>query len=71
MDKSFRLQPPPIANFIFIEAKPGLKQEGFTPGIKILISDLSESEADEYANLIRKTFLIHWANKVETKKRLK
>lgn len=56
-----------MPNFISMKMPVGNRQDGFKPAPQIAVSDLSEEEAEEYAELMRKTFLIHWANKVAAK----
>jgi hypothetical protein len=61
------INPPMMPNFISMKITIGQRQDGFKPVPQIAVSDLSEEQAEEYAELMRKTFLIHWANKVAAK----
>ncbi len=68
MNKSFKLLPPMMPNFISYEIPARTRQEGFKADAnKISISDLSKEEAEQYAELMKQTFLIHWHSKVENK----
>jgi hypothetical protein len=66
MEKKFKLLPPTgsMPNFIFFEVQPGKRQEGFQPNKNsIPVTDLDEQEAEEYAELMKQTFLDHWRRK--------
>lgn len=61
MEKKFKLLPPIMPNFISFEVAPGKRQDGFSPEKnKISITDLSYSEAIEYAELMKNTFMDHY-----------
>lgn len=63
MTKNFKLLPPTMPNFLFIEMPPRPRQEGVSFDNKIPITDLSEQEATEYAELMKQAFINHWKNK--------
>jgi hypothetical protein len=67
MEKKFELLPPTMPNFIQFKREAGLKQDGFKVDGGLPISELTESEANEYADLMRATFITHWMNKVAGK----
>ncbi len=63
MEKKFRLMPTMMPNFIPVQL--GLlseKQDGFKP-THISLAELSEDEAKEYVELLKRTFIEHWRNK--------
>lgn len=65
MEKKFKLLPPMMPNFLPYETSPRPRQEGFKPNEnRIPVSDLSESEAIEYGELMKQTFIKHWKQKV-------
>lgn len=56
------LLPPQMPDFIQYEKQAGKKQDGFNPSDQgIPISELSEADALNYAELMRQTFMKHWA----------
>lgn len=65
MEKTIKLLPPMMPNFIFQEMPVRPRQEGFKPDEgKIPITDLNEKEAEEYGELMKQTFIKHWRNKM-------
>ena len=67
MEKTFKLKPPMMPNFINVDTGTRLRQEGFASGLTIPVKDLSKEEAEEYAELMKQTFLVHWQNKTVEK----
>jgi hypothetical protein len=55
MEKTFKLNPPYMPNFISYEVPA-----------TISVADLSEREAHEYAELMKKKFIEHWESKVRS-----
>ena len=53
MEKRFEILPPMMPNFVQFKNKVALKQEGF--------------KAEEYAELMRQTFLEHYAKRKQEK----
>ena len=60
MEKSFEILPPTMPNFVRFEKPDGLKQDGFKIDEGYDIINFTEEEANEYAELMRKTFIEHW-----------
>ena len=60
MKYELELNPPLMPNFITFKAKVGKKEDGFKPSSAIPISDLTEEQAIEYAELMKQTFINHW-----------
>ena len=69
MEKSFKLLPPTMPNYIFYDVPVRTKQEGVNFDNKISIADLSEEEAVRYAELMKDKFMEHWTEVVSTKLR--
>lgn len=65
MEKKFKLLPPQMPNFITYDTGViGKKQDGFNAnGNTLPVASLSESEAMEYAELMKNTFLEHYKKK--------
>lgn len=63
MEKKFKVLPPSMPNFVRFEKEVGLRQDGFKIDEGFDIADFTEEEAKEYAELMRVSFLIHWANR--------
>lgn len=63
MEKKFKLKPPIMPNFINVDTGTKLRQEGFASNLTIPINELSKDEFEEYAELIKETFIKHWENK--------
>ncbi len=60
MNKSFKLLIPAFPETINIEMPIGERQDGFNPdGNTIKVSDLTDEEAEEYAELLKQAFLDH------------
>jgi hypothetical protein len=70
MEKTFKLRPPIMPNFITYEVPERSKQDGFNPDAnKIPITDLSREEAEAYGELMKQAFLEHWESQ-KTKRKL-
>lgn len=67
MKKRFEVLPPTMPNFVQFKHKAGLKQDGFKVDGGVPISDFTEDEAHEYAELMRQAFLKHWKEKQPNK----
>lgn len=64
MEKSFKLLPPLMPNFLPYQTAPRPRQEGFKPNEnRIAVSELSEQEAIEYGELMKQSFIEHWRSK--------
>lgn len=59
MEKKVKLLPPLMPNFISIETPPRPRQEGLQEKYKIRVCELTESEAIEYGELMKQTFIQH------------
>lgn len=49
-----------MPNFLILETPPVEKQDGFRHGSTIPIGELSEEQANEYAEEMKQSFLNHW-----------
>lgn len=67
MQKKFELLPPTMPNFIQFKREAGLKQDGYKVDGGLPVSELTEAEADEYAELMKTTFKAHWMKSVKGK----
>lgn len=63
MEKKFKIAPPSMPNFVRFEVPPGKREDGVKFEQGFAISDFTHEEAIEYAELMRVTFMAHWANK--------
>lgn len=64
MKKEFKLLPPTMPNFIRYEAPVGRRQDGFNPEHNVIpITELTQSEATAYGELMKQTFIDHWSKK--------
>lgn len=64
MEIKVKLLPPTMPNFIGYESPAKPRQEGFKlDGACMAVSDLTNEQAEEYAELMKQTFLNHHANK--------
>lgn len=68
MEKRFEVLPPIMPNFVRFKQEAGLKQDGFKVNDGFPISDFTKEEAEEYGELMKKTFIKHWQVKVTQKK---
>lgn len=57
MKKELEIEPPTMPNFVFAKHK-GLDGDRF----KFSVADFTKEEAEEYAELMKSTFLKHWAD---------
>lgn len=66
-----KVRKPLMPNEIFFELEQniGKKQDGFNPTSgKISVKDLTSEEANEYAELMKQTFIEHWTNLIDKNK---
>lgn len=63
MEKKFKLKMVTMPNFLTIEMPPRPRQEGMMDS-SIPVSELSEAEANEYAEEMKLAFVQHWKVKV-------
>jgi hypothetical protein len=66
MEKKLKLLPPMMPNFVFYESEPSTKQEGFKQKHGIYIKNFTKEEAEEYAELMKTTFVEHWQSRQPT-----
>lgn len=65
MEKSFKLLPTLMPNFLPCETSAKPRQDGLKlEQNRIAVSELSEEEAIEYGELLKQTFIEHWRKKV-------
>lgn len=62
MNKTFKLLPPLMPNFLAFEIGPQKRQQGFVTN-RVSVTELSEQEAIEYGELMKQAFIEHWKNK--------
>ncbi len=67
MEKVLKLKPPMMPNFISFEQPIAQGQNGVNFNIGLKVSDLSKEGAEEYGELMKQTFIVHWQNKVAAK----
>jgi len=60
MKKLFEVLPPTMPNFVRFKKEAQLRQDGFKVDEGFDIANFTEEEANEYAELMRKTFIEHW-----------
>lgn len=60
MQKLFKVLPPNMPNFVRFEKEAGLRQDGFKIDEGFPIKDFTKEEAEEYAELMKITFIKHW-----------
>ena len=65
MEKKCEVLPPMMPNFVRFKKEAGLRQDGFTVDDGFPITNFTKEEAEEYAELMKQTFLVHWQNKIE------
>jgi len=53
---------PTMPDEIYLKQPIGKRGDGFTPNKGIPIERLSKEQAEEYAELMKVTFLKHWEN---------
>lgn len=66
MDITFKFNPPIMPdNITYDTGIPGRKQDGYNPGSNsIPVKNLSQEQAEQYAELMKQTFLEHWKTRV-------
>lgn len=47
---TLKLKTPEVPNFVMVESTPGMRQEGFSEGLKVSIADLSEAQLEKLAD---------------------
>lgn len=61
MEIKQKVRKPIMPSEIYLEVPVGKRQDGFNLSSgKILVSDLTEEQANEYAELMKQTFIEHW-----------
>lgn len=64
MKKEFKLLPPLMPNYITYEVPARRREDGFNPDAnKIPITELTQSEAEEYGELMKQAFIEHWGKR--------
>lgn len=71
MEKSFKLNPPLMPNYITYGSGVVKREDSFRQAATIAVQDLTEQEAIEYAELMKQAFIEHWKNKTELKKKFR
>ena len=60
MKTLFEVLPPHMPNFVRFKKEAGLRQDGFKVDEGFPIRNFTREEAEEYAELMRVTFIEHW-----------
>ena len=60
MEKTFKALPPTMPNFVRFEKPAGLKQDGFKVDEGYDIANFTKQEAEDFAELMYRTFMEHW-----------
>ena len=61
MKKEFELLPPTMPSSVRYKVPGSNRQNGFDPeNNRFPVSELTEKEAEEFAELMKQTFLQHW-----------
>lgn len=60
MEKTFKVLPPTMPNFVRFEKPVGLKQDGFKADEGYDIANFTKQEAEDFAELMYRTFMEHW-----------
>lgn len=63
MEKTLKIKVPEMPNFFRYEMPAGKKQDGFKFDHSIPITEFSEEEANEFAEMMKQEFLKHWKAK--------
>lgn len=63
MQKLFEVLPPSMPNFVRFKNEAGLRQDGFKVNEGFPIKNFTREEAEEYAELMKQTFIKHWESK--------
>jgi hypothetical protein len=66
MEKKFEVLPP-MPNFVRFKKEAGLRQDGFNVDEGFPIAKFTKEEAEEYGELMKQTFIVHWQNRVAAK----
>jgi hypothetical protein len=66
MKKLFEVLPPTMPNYVRFKKEAGLKQDGFKVDDGFDIKNLTREEAEEFAELMKQTFIKHWEARVNT-----
>lgn len=66
MTKLFEVLPPHMPNFVRFKKEAGLRQDGFKVDEGFPIKSFTKEEAEEYGELMKQTFIKHWAEKQTT-----
>ncbi len=67
MEKKFEVLPPTMPNFVRFKKEAGLRQDGFKVDEGFSIANFTKEEAEEYGELMKQTFIVHWQNRVAAK----
>ncbi len=67
MKKHFEVLPPTMPNFVRFKQEAGLRQGGFKVNDGFDIADFTQQEAEEFADLMRQTFMEHYSNRKQSK----
>ena len=60
MEKIFKVLPPTMPNFVRFEKESQLRQDGFKVDDGFDIANFTKKEAQDFAELMYKTFMEHW-----------
>lgn len=63
MEKKFEVLPPQMPNFVRFKKEAALRQDGFKVDEGFPVKDFTKEEAQEYAELMKQTFIEHWKAK--------
>lgn len=63
MERKLKIVPPTMPNFFHYEMPARPREEGFKPAPSIPIEELTEEEANEFAEMMKLEFLKHWNRK--------
>ncbi len=66
MEKKFEVIPPMMPNFVRFKKEAGLRQDGFKVEQGFPIEKFTRAEAEEYAELMKQTFIKHYEKRVLT-----
>lgn len=67
MNLQQKVKKPTMPNYLILESPPAKKQDGFKEAPKVHVSELSEEQALEFANLMKDTFIEHHKKLVSNK----
>lgn len=60
MEKKLEIKPPTMPEFILFKTNFAPRQNGFNPPQGLPIETLTKEEAEEFAELMKTTFIKHW-----------